>query len=145
MRDDTAAAKHGEAMDTEQHIVNPYREQLERQKLPEAVYHPEAEGLNGEALDKLMQSRFTEGVGKGRQEAFIECQPKIVTAFDQGSLAGQQAGFAHGRSVVVRQLDGPLGETLSALEEIIKRSGSKRLKGLAKSAHGSLMGAIDQL
>lgn len=127
-------------------IVNPYREELSRSMVNRGSgrpYHPEAEGLTGDVLDKILMARFTEGVDKGRVEAFEECKPKIAAAFDQGALAGQQDGFNHARSVFRRQVGVQISATLRALEEISKKTGSKPLEDLADEAHRGLQGAME--
>lgn len=125
-------------------IVNPYRNQA-MTDAGGGPYHPKAPGFDGEALDALMKSRYTEGVGQGRIEGFNEAQPRIAIAFDEGANEGLANGLMQGRSEVATHFGMPLAVAVDCLEKTVKKSGSAKIKGDAQKALDLLRSSIEEL
>lgn len=116
--------------------VNPYvakRGAMSKLTAPpalEAPYPAEAKGLDGDILDSILKARWREGKELGEKEGRALAAAQYQHVFDDGFMAGRQAGFAEADLTFSRQLVPRLQTAASTFAEIGQATGSQKIKEL---------------
>ena len=128
-------------------VYNPYRDgpAVSMQRELDDVYHPAAQGLSGDVLDRIVRESFTRGATKGRQEEAQRSARRFADIFDDGSREGIRVGAIEGKRLAAAGLAPGLIAAREALGKVIELTTSQRIAEAADEALGVVVPAAGEV